>query len=159
MGYTRHRPEPVLSRYTVDENGCWRYQGEINRYGYGIITFGQHRDGNRVRWLAHRYFYTELVAPVPAHLVCCHKCDVRSCVNPDHIFIGTSADNVADMMAKGRQGKTGAKGERNGFAKIDPETAMSVRLATGTNREIAERFGITRSSAQAIRSGRNWRHL
>jgi len=159
MGYNRYNAPPLLSRYVVDDNDCWIYQGEIGRHGYGVVTIGQRRDGDRRRVQAHRYFYESLRSAIPDGLFCCHKCDVRACVNPDHIFLGTQQDNISDMMAKGRNGLTGAKGERNGFAKIDAETAKLVKIAHGTNKDVAERFGITPSSAQAIRSGRNWRHI
>lgn len=74
---------------------CWLWRGKLTA-GYGSMMV----DGKAYR--AHRWAYERFVGPIPEGLFACHKCDVRNCVNPDHIFIGTNADNVRDMVAKGR---------------------------------------------------------
>jgi hypothetical protein len=89
----------------------------------------------------------------------CHHCDVPSCVNPEHLFIGTKGDNIRDMTAKGRHGRTGAKGERNSQAKITAADAAlirhlhrnSVRVAV-----LAESFGISKDMIYRIVRGQNW---
>lgn len=92
-----HRYEPELN------TGCWLWTGYLHPKGYGYVEVG----GRKHR--AHRLFYQELVGPIPAGMILCHKCDTPACVNPAHVFVGTDADNVADMKAKGRLVTRGLK--------------------------------------------------
>lgn len=79
------RERHYLSLYRVDENGCWLFQGHVNRAtGYGTVS-------NKY---AHRYFYEAHVGPIPHGLVIDHLCRVRSCVNPAHLEPVTQAENV-----------------------------------------------------------------
>jgi hypothetical protein len=77
-------------------SGCWLWTGSVNEKGYGDIWHGW----SLVR--AHRLSYERLVADFPREWLICHRCDNPSCVNPAHLAPGTSAQNTADMMAKGR---------------------------------------------------------
>lgn len=83
-------------RTDVDENGCWIWRGKKNRRGYGVVQW----DG---KWfLAHRIAYQWVKGEIATGLLVCHSCDVPSCVNPSHLWLGTDADNQADSIAKGR---------------------------------------------------------
>lgn len=89
-----------IERYSIPEpnSGCWLWLGSIDGEGYGRATFRGKSDG------AHRVSYTAFREAIPAGLLVCHSCDVRCCVNPDHLWVGTYADNNRDMLAKGRHG-------------------------------------------------------
>ena len=92
---------------TLIGEGCWEYGGKIRTDGYGSVYI---HNGTRAGTtaLAHRVVYEGMVGPIPEGMFLCHHCDNPKCVRPDHIFVGTDADNKADMYAKGRQ----ASGER-----------------------------------------------
>lgn len=106
--------------------GCWLWKGAISRSGYGLCSFRGRTMG------AHRAAWTMEHGAIPVGLLVLHKCDVRNCVRPDHLFTGTYQDNMRDMYAKGR-GPIGAKngantkphrrafGDRNG-SRLHPES-------------------------------------
>lgn len=77
--------------------GCWLWTGRLTNSGYGQIAKSTHGE-----WKAHRLFWRVANGPIPGGLCVLHKCDTPACVNPDHLFLGTQADNVQDMMNKHR---------------------------------------------------------
>ena len=81
-------------------DSCWLWTGALNSRGYG--AFGV--NGKSVS--AHRYSYETYVGPIPEGMVVCHSCDIRNCVNPQHLWVGSTADNNKDMFQKERNGSS-----------------------------------------------------
>lgn len=142
--------ERLLAQCIPEPNsGCWLWEGTTVN-GYGTLTINR-RPGTR----AHRLSYEIFHGPIPKGKHVLHKCDVRCCVNPNHLFLGTNADNVADMVSKNRH----PKGEGVGRAKLTTEQVLAIRQAKGSTRAVARRFGIGKSQAHLIKSHQSWKHL
>ena len=121
---------------------CWPWIGAGKGNGYGHTSRGQ----------AHRVSYELFVGPVPEGMDVCHKCDNRACVNPDHLFLGTRAENMADMKAKGR----GAGGCRKHLREHQIQEIRR-RLAVGVPQsEIARAMNINRGTVSAIKQGKSY---
>jgi hypothetical protein len=133
----------LLAKMIPEPNtGCWLWTGAVlHGRDYGRIR------ENGAELLAHRVAYREFKCD-PGDFEVCHSCDVTLCVNPDHLFLGTHAENMADMAAKGRNGR-----------KLDKRLVLEIRDAPGLNYKVGERFGISRSHVSLIRRRKTWRHL
>lgn len=139
---------------TEPMSGCWIWVGTINNKGYGLFRFrGKTTSAHRVSFLLH-------VGNIPSDIFVCHKCDVPSCVNPEHLFLGTHADNMLDMVRKGRVDRTKkASGERCGQARLTSKQAQeifSTDLRT-TDTKLSVKYGVSRAAIWQIRSGKSWR--
>ena len=89
-------PERFMGFVAISDDGCWLWKGTILNGGYGQFNaFGK-------PFLAHRMSYELYVGMVPSSARVCHRCDVRACVRPDHLFLGTTSDNQLDRYIKGR---------------------------------------------------------
>ena len=84
---------------------CWLWHGAINAHGYGNFAVREGPNRNLKTVLAHRFALTLHGVDIPSGMQVCHRCDVRNCVNPVHLFLGSNADNIRDMVAKGRSGQ------------------------------------------------------
>ena len=127
----------------VDKSGeCWDFTGYCHKTrGYGQIGIGSRSEGlietHRLSWILN-------FGQIPAGMFVCHKCDRPSCVNPDHLFLGTPADNALDMKLKGRG--RGSEGSTNWNARLTKDEVDSIILAVQSGEkysEVAERFKIT----------------
>lgn len=152
-------PEEQLRHHgwTVTDAGCWEWDGHLNTYGYGKMNTGAKTESGSPRSeLVHRLAYRLWVGD-PGNLVVCHRCDNRKCLNPDHLFTGTTAENNRDMKNKRRNGA----GEHHHRAKITEAQMHEIRArfrAGGTSqRELGEEYGITQSAVSLIVRGKNWK--
>lgn len=136
------------------DDDCWVWGGCKNQKGYG-----EFRDGDKRRILAHRFSWQEAGgSEPPAGLCVLHRCDNPTCVNPRHLFLGTRTDNNRDMRTKGRH----SVGSRHPSAKLDEWQACGILAAYLMNlgeSVTARRFGVSASTARDVTRGRTWRFL
>lgn len=141
----------------VDKSGdCWVWTGaKGNLYGHGSTTAP---GGGNKSMHAHRRSWEIVHGPIPDGLEVCHRCDNPPCVNPDHLFLGTHAENMADAATKGRL----PRGSRSNLSKLTEAqvTEIKARLAAGDGTAaIAKDYGVTTGNVYAIKTGRSWRHV
>lgn len=150
--------EEVLQRYLVNENGCHIFQGIIHSRGYGVVS------QKSKTYRAHRFFYEKKKGAIPKGLYVRHLCHEKSCVNPDHLELGTQLENMQDMVRAGRQAK-GDKianhkvGDRNAAAKLDWVKVDQIRLMRANGyklKDIASVYGISEATVSVICSGKSW---
>ena len=137
------------------EDGCWNFTG-AKRQGHGVIT----RHGKSV--YVHRFVFEQVIGPIPPGLCVRHMCDNRSCVNPDHLGIGTHEDNMADFIASGRhRGTRGKKlGRTNKLDKLTLEQVNEMRrLARGgmSQAKIGTLYGVSQTVAGDAICGHTYR--
>lgn len=149
---------------SADEDGCWLWTGACyKKDGYG--AFDNHK--------AHRVAWELTYGPIPDGLLVCHHCDNRACVRPDHLFLGTQADNIHDCMAKGRF-LTGDKafphlhpelyrGDRHAGVKLTAEEVVEIRRLHRNHEltldQLAARFGVRNGCIQAVVYRNSWAYL
>jgi hypothetical protein len=132
-------------------SGCLLWLLSCNRKGYGQMRHdGKNRRAHRLSWKATK-------GPIPDGMIVCHKCDVRACINPAHLFLGTDADNAADRDAKGR--RLGPAGETNGFAKLTEADVRAIRSDSRSQSAIADAYGIRQGHVSRIKLRTVWTHL
>lgn len=139
---------PVMARfhkYTHKTNYCWFWLGFTNKKGTGSIRVGSKR------LIVSRFAYEQFVGKIGKGLCVCHKCDNQSCVNPDHLFLGTVKENNLDRDSKGRQ---------NSSFKLTPTQVLKIRktykAGKSTQQQIANKFKISRPFISLIASGKRW---
>lgn len=131
---------------------CWLWTGSLDKLGYGRIN-----DGSGSPKLSHRVSLMIHGVEVPNNMCVLHICDNPTCVNPNHLKVGTKHDNNTDMANKRRS----AYGEKNGRAKLTKQQALEINELHGkmTRKQIAEKYGIAISTVSAIFNGSRWKYL
>lgn len=132
------------------ETGCIEWTGCRNAKGYGETGIPTLRG-------AHRLAYKVHFGDFPRHLHILHHCDNPACVTPEHLFIGTNHDNVADKVAKGRA--SSLKGEAQGRAKLTDEIVRWIRGSNESLRSLSRKFGVSKFCIWQARKGRSWKHV
>lgn len=126
-------------------DGCWLWIGRRTQLGYGQLQ----RAGRRI--YVHRLSFEAHNGSIPAGLEVCHSCDTPACVRPDHLWLGTHAENIGDARAKGHYA-----GERNGRARMTFAQVRVIRSSETPERELADLLGVTPWMIRSVRTGRRW---
>ncbi len=152
-------PESPLARFwrkvkkTDEPGGCWLWSAGLDIGGYGRFYDGAKEDK------AHRYSYRIHSGPIPAGAYILHSCDVRACVNPDHLIAGSHLDNMRHMRARERQ----CRGARTNTAKLQPNDVVCIRerFASGavSQSALAREYGLSSAGVSHIVRGSSWRHV
>jgi hypothetical protein len=128
------------------DNGCLIWTGSRYHMGHGQIMSG---DKPKRLLMTHRVAWELANGPIPVGLCVLHRCDNPPCCNPKHLFLGSKADNSADMVAKGRS--------KRGFdlphTRVPEKTVAAIRMAIGPQTAIAKRFGVSQAYVSQVRSG------
>ncbi len=155
-------------------DGCWEWQGKPNPDGYGAFYLGRDEYGKRRSTPAHRASWLIHHGEIPVGLEVLHTCDVRHCVRPDHLFLGTQKQNIQDALAKGRMAtgdrhgqrlhpESVARGEHSGKSKLTEEQVREIRYLKNVKRikaeVLADRFGVYVTRIYKIANGSEWKHV
>jgi hypothetical protein len=128
---------------------------DVTKEGY--VRVGKMKRGVRRKKRAHRLIWEECFGPIPEAMFVLHKCDNPSCVNPDHLFLGTHKDNIRDMVSKGRG--VDNRGIRHGMSKLTEDDVRAIRASTEPGPVLCRRYGVVKSTISVIRSKKAWGHL
>lgn len=147
----------ILQRVTYTDT-CWLWEGSLGSHGYGQIVC--HAVDPRPM-LVHRLIWEASFGPIPDGMYVCHTCDVKSCVRPSHLFLGTAADNHHDMEQKGRMVlPPRLYGEKHPASKLTEDQVATIRAAYAAGgvrqRDIAGRFGVSQVTVSMIVRGATW---
>lgn len=158
------RSKPVAERFWPKveiperKDDCWIWCGGHDSWGYGTFVFRGRQTG------AHRVVYILHYGEIPEGLLVCHTCDNPTCVNPQHLFLGTNLDNSNDKLRKGRfvtpRPKNRCTGERHRSAKLNSQQVLSIRERIASGEEfsvLAKDFNVRPMSIQRIAEGKSWK--
>ena len=142
-------------KYVNKTRGCWLWTGARQKRGsgYGVLCI----PGTGRNILAHRLSYEMHYGPISADVLVCHHCDVKPCVRPDHLFLGTKTDNAMDASRKGIL----VHGMNHAEAKLTDEDVRAIRLLKGrlSQVKIAAKYGVFQTTISQILTGKTWRHV
>lgn len=143
--------ERILNKVTKAIRGCWLWEG-CRVGGYGTIYY------NKKNRYVHRLAYEVFKGEIPEGLYVCHTCDVRHCVNPEHLFLGTPKENTKDAAKKGRM----PRGARHHNSKLDANRVREIRkrhLAGESQRALAKEYKVASTIVHYLVHNRTWDHI
>lgn len=138
-----------------DNDSCWNWKASCYHNGYGAFTIKRRsQKAHRVSWMIH-------FGEIPKGLNVLHRCDNPSCVNPNHLFLGTCDDNNKDRARKGRSAINinPVYGENNGNSKLTNSQIYFIRSSNNTDSELARLLNVSPSTIDRIRKGQTWTNV
>ena len=154
-------PKIRLFRKVKKTKSCWNWTGATSKGRYGSIGIGSRTDGSKKIIKVHRLSWEIFNGPIPNGLHVLHKCDNTICVNPKHLWLGTHLDNMKDMTEKKRY--VVYKGSENLNSKLTERQVRQIRKIYRpfkmTQKMLAEKFKVSRTTIGFIIYRRNWKHL
>lgn len=160
----------ALSNFTISESdffktscGCWVWLGAKDKYGYGTRRIGGR--GSNKNWFAHRLSYRQFVGGLEPHLQINHKCNNKYCINPDHLYQGTQADNMRDVMKDGvaRKPKPALQGNLHPGSKLTEKDVLEIRKRykprVVTAKSLAKEYGVSYSTIRHIIDRSLWAYV
>lgn len=142
----------LIRRRMVTPTGCWEWTGGLQPSGYGQLVISIVPKQPQTVY-AHRLAYETWVGPIPDGKNVCHRCDNRLCINPEHLFVGTDADNVADKLAKDRQ----PHGDGHCNAVLTTDIVDQLRSGQLSIKQAAADLGLSESHLYRVRKGVHWK--
>lgn len=139
--------------YVDTSNECWIWTAGKGKNGYGKFAY-VNSDGKKITTGAHRYSYELSKGRIPKDMSVCHHCDNPPCVNPKHLFLGTTKDNVHDCMRKGRF----PRGEKSGSSILTNAQALEIKEKCNIL-SLSEEYGISPRTIMDIVTGVTWHCL
>jgi len=146
--------EPLLDK----SSGCWLYKGRLTKDGYGDVELPKRYSGRKMSYRVHRLSYIAHNREViDSSIYVCHTCDTPACCNPEHLFLGTQADNMQDMAIKGRSANN--EGTRNPNVKLSEKEVLYIYSSGVYYKTLKKLFGISTYAVYAIKQKRTWKEL
>lgn len=145
----RYAARQIVRFTRREQNGCLVWTKSLTPRGYGRLWTGEQEGrAHRIAWIVYN-------GPIPADLCVCHRCDNRPCLEPTHLFLGTNAENIADMVSKDRQ----PLGEKNGLAILNLEKVVRIYTSSVSTKTLAKEYGVAENTVRDIRRGETWGHI
>jgi hypothetical protein len=161
LNITDHQKEAFWSKVDIHNTHkeCWEWKGAKKPSGYGNVRI------NKSYLLAHRVAFELANGVIPEGFIVCHICDNPSCCNPNHLMLGTTKSNAADMLIKNRQKKavSAARGSQNGISKLNEEVVREIRELYESKEmnqyELADKYGVSQVAIGCVVRRDTWRHV
>lgn len=145
-------PQQRFERYFSRGTGCWEWTGHQDGRGYGLFGVSA-----KVKKRAYRFAFELYVGTIPDGFEVCHRCDNRLCVNPEHLFVATHAENMADMVAKNRAAR--GLGERHAKAKLTERDVAEIRSSCASHRALAKKYGVCGHTIWQVKKRISWKEV
>lgn len=150
FGIYRFTKEFILERVKIDKNGCWIWLGNKHKQGYGALRY------KKKYALAHRVSWEIYMGEIPKGIKVCHKCDVTSCCNPEHLFLGTQKDNVIDAIDKGKFKNRKLGKRRNKLNYEQVQEIKELHKQGMTRKDLQIKYEVSQTCIAKILTGISW---